>query len=311
MEELMTKSEEIASVIQSVTEEVNNLESALMKKLTLNRLIKENEELEELIEKYIKELKGLEVANGKQLVCPNSKLSSLENQVPDKVKNDTSVPLSESKVEISKKPNETKSHSKELQDNKSQKMKAGKQESENKKGSNKKGPVEDALPVDIGRLDLKVGKILEIKKHEDADSLYVEKVDIGKSEPITVVSGLVKHVPIEEMQNRLVIVMCNLKPVKMRGVLSEGMVMCASTPEKVEVLSPPTSSKPGDVITVPGYPPPPNGPEPVLNPKKKIFETVAPDLLTDSECFATYRGTKWEVAGGYVKSATLSGVNIK
>ena len=40
----------------------------------------------------------------------------------------------------------------------------------------------------MGRLDLRVGKILQIEKHPDADSLYVEKVDIGKQKPITVVS---------------------------------------------------------------------------------------------------------------------------
>lgn len=41
-------------------------------------------------------------------------------------------------------------------------------------------------------------------------------------------SGLGKFVPIEEMQNRLVVVLCNLKPVKIRGIESKGMVLCAS-----------------------------------------------------------------------------------
>ena len=48
-----------------------------------------------------------------------------------------------------------------------------------------------------------------------------------------VISGLVKHIPLEEMQNRMVILLCNLKPAKMRGIVSEAMVMCASTPDKV------------------------------------------------------------------------------
>lgn len=73
-----------------------------------------------------------------------------------------------------------------------------------------------------------------VNKHPDADSLYVEEVDVGEGKTRTIVSGLVKHVPIEEMQDRIAIFMCNLKPAKMRGVLSEGMLMCASTPEKVE-----------------------------------------------------------------------------
>ena len=51
-----------------------------------------------------------------------------------------------------------------------------------------------------------------------------------------VISGLVKHIPLEEMQNRMVILLCNLKPAKMRGIVSEAMVMCASTPDKVRIF---------------------------------------------------------------------------
>lgn len=62
----------------------------------------------------------------------------------------------------------------------------------------------------------------------------MEEVDVGEGKTRTIVSGLVKHVPIEEMQDRIAIFMCNLKPAKMRGITSEGMLMCASTPEKVQ-----------------------------------------------------------------------------
>ena len=48
------------------------------------------------------------------------------------------------------------------------------------------------------------------------------------------------------MQNRLVVCVCNLKPAKLRGVLSEAMVLCASTPEKVELMNPPAGAQPGD-----------------------------------------------------------------
>ena len=52
------------------------------------------------------------------------------------------------------------------------------------------------------------------------------------------------------MQNRKAILMCNLKPAKMRGIMSEAMVMCASTPEKVEILSPPEDSIPGGKLHI-------------------------------------------------------------
>lgn len=55
--------------------------------------------------------------------------------------------------------------------------------------------------IDIGRLDLRVGRILKAEKHPDADSLYVEQMDIGEEKPRTVISGLVKHVPLDEVSS--------------------------------------------------------------------------------------------------------------
>ena len=51
---------------------------------------------------------------------------------------------------------------------------------------------------------------------------------MGEAEPRTVVSGLVQFAPREELQDRLVVVLCNLKPQKMRGIESQGMLLCAS-----------------------------------------------------------------------------------
>ena len=62
------------------------------------------------------------------------------------------------------------------------------------------------------------------KKHPDANSLYVEEIDLGEGKPMTVISGLVKFIPEEEMQDRMAIILCNLKPSKMRGIMSEAMV---------------------------------------------------------------------------------------
>lgn len=65
-------------------------------------------------------------------------------------------------------------------------------------------------------------------QHPDADSLYLEKIDVGEPEPRTVVSGLVAYVSQEELQDRMVLLLCNLKPQKMRGVESQAMLLCAS-----------------------------------------------------------------------------------
>lgn len=62
--------------------------------------------------------------------------------------------------------------------------------------------------------------------------------------PRTVVSGLAKYIPLEQMQGRMCVVLCNLKPAKMRGIESEGMVLCASDNDAgvVELMEPPAGA---------------------------------------------------------------------
>jgi aminoacyl tRNA synthase complex-interacting multifunctional protein 1 len=78
------------------------------------------------------------------------------------------------------------------------------------------------------------------------------------------------------MQNWMVVLLCNLKPAKMRGILSQAMVMCATSPEKVETLAPHDRSIPGNRITFDAFP---GEPDKELNPKK-IWEQIQPDLHT-------------------------------
>jgi len=176
------------------------------------------------------------------------------------------------------------------------------------KAKNNKPGAEPAK-VDVSRLDLRIGHIKEIQLHPDADSLYLEQIDVGEETPRTVVTGVVKYVPIEKMQNRKVIVLCNLKPAKMRGILSQAMVMCASAPDQCEVLDPPADSAPGDRVYVPGFE---GTPDTQLNPKKKVFEKIQPDFSTDAEGVACYKGVPWVVEGkGNCRSQTMKGTGIK
>jgi len=169
---------------------------------------------------------------------------------------------------------------------------------------------EEERPIDVSRLDMRIGKIVEVEKHPDADALYVEKVDVGEEKPRTIVSGLVKHVPIEEMQGRIAVFLLNLKPAKMRGVMSEGMIMCANTPEKVEVLVPPAGAQIGDKISFDGFEGNPD--LPFMNPKKKIFEAVQPEFLVNGEGVATYKGSFFKIEGkGLVTSPTVRLGGIK
>ncbi|CAG9117161.1 unnamed protein product [Plutella xylostella] len=167
--------------------------------------------------------------------------------------------------------------------------------------------------VTPSKLDIRVGHIVEVSKHPEADGLYVEKIDLGEEEPRTVVSGLVNFVPIEEMQNRDVVVLCNLKPAKMRGVESKGMVLCASVdePKQVEPLLAPEGSKAGDRIVIEGYET--GEPDAVLNPKKKVWEKLQVDLKTNDNLLAVWQGNKLisKVNGNAVTTKSMKNAPIK
>ncbi|MDO4500327.1 MAG: methionine--tRNA ligase [Erysipelotrichaceae bacterium] len=106
-------------------------------------------------------------------------------------------------------------------------------------------PVIEHLPEigieDFAKVEMTVGEVKESKKHEKADKLLVSKIDIGNGEIRQIVSGIAEHVKPEEFVGKKVIVVTNLKPVKIRGVDSEGMVVCAENGKEIEVI---TSSLP-------------------------------------------------------------------
>ncbi|VVC43532.1 Hypothetical protein CINCED_3A020666 [Cinara cedri] len=162
------------------------------------------------------------------------------------------------------------------------------------------------------RLDIRIGKIIEVSKHPEADALYVEKIHVGEDQPRIVVSGLVKFVPINEMQDRLVVVLCNLKPAKMRGIESSGMVLCASVEEDgvkfVEPLEPADGSKAGDKVFVEGYEQ--GEPDKILNPKKKIWEQLQVDLKVSNSCEAQWRSNNLHTNAGKILCKTLKNVHI-
>ena len=74
-----------------------------------------------------------------------------------------------------------------------------------------------------------MGVITSVKKHDTADKLYCEEIDIGEAEgPRAIASGLVPHYTLEEMQGKRLIVVANLKPKNLVGFKSFGMVLCAA-----------------------------------------------------------------------------------
>lgn len=109
-------------------------------------------------------------------------------------------------------------------------------EEENKKQIDENLVIENPILIDdFSKVALKVGEILECKKHPDAEKLLVSKVDLG-TEVRQIVSGIAKFYKPEEMVGKKVAVVCNLKPVKLRGVISQGMILCADSGKKLEVI---------------------------------------------------------------------------
>lgn len=173
-------------------------------------------------------------------------------------------------------------------------------------------PGEAELP-EVVKLDVRVGKILSADKHPDADSLYVEQIDVGEEEPRTIVSGLVKYVPLEQLQGRKVVVLCNLKARNMRGVKSHGMLLCASDAahENVEPLTPPEGAEVGErVFFGEGNQEQPEAAKENQVQKKKIWEAVQPELKTDDSKVANYKGMTMLTSAGPITAATLPGANI-
>lgn len=102
---------------------------------------------------------------------------------------------------------------------------------------------------DFAKIELKVGTIVECKKVEKADKLLCSKIDVGEDSPRTIVSGIAKYYAPEDMVGRQVIVVTNLKPAKLRGIESQGMVLCAEDENgDLALIAPCKSVKAGSIV---------------------------------------------------------------
>lgn len=95
---------------------------------------------------------------------------------------------------------------------------------------------EEYITIDeLDRVKLKVGQIKSVERVEKADRLYKLTVDLG-SETRTIVSGLVKYYKEEELLGKQIVVVANLKPAKLRGIESQGMLLAAGDDDIVKLL---------------------------------------------------------------------------
>ncbi len=106
-----------------------------------------------------------------------------------------------------------------------------------KPAEEKKEEPENLISIeDFAKIEIKVGKVLESNYVEGADKLLVSKIKVG-DEVKQIVSGIAKYYKPEEFVGKSVAVVTNLKPVKLRGILSEGMILAASDKKNLSLVT--------------------------------------------------------------------------
>jgi aminoacyl tRNA synthase complex-interacting multifunctional protein 1 len=186
----------------------------------------------------------------------------------------------------------------------------------NPKPKKEKKPVatkEPPRPVDdVTRLRIVVGRLNKVWPHPDADKLWCEEVDCGEeSGPRQIASGLREYYKTaSDMEGKLVLVLANLKPRPMRGFVSNGMLLCASTEDRgVELIEPPAGAVPGERVTI--------GElvgefDDVLNAKKNPWEAVCEHFHTGKdEPIAMFKDIPLMTSAGVPKAATLKDAPIR
>lgn len=89
---------------------------------------------------------------------------------------------------------------------------------------------------DFRKLDLRIGRIVEVQDHPNADKLYILNVDLGSSQK-RIVAGIRSHYTKESLQGKQCVLVDNLEPATIRGVESQGMLLAAKDTETLTLLT--------------------------------------------------------------------------
>jgi len=90
---------------------------------------------------------------------------------------------------------------------------------------------------DFQKVEMKVGRVLAVEDHPNADKLMVIHADVGESTPRTLVAALRQHYRNEELVRKLIVVLTNLQPARLRGIESNGMLLAAQQGDAIAVLT--------------------------------------------------------------------------
>jgi aminoacyl tRNA synthase complex-interacting multifunctional protein 1 len=227
----------------------------------------------------------------------NAILSSLYKDTKKLTKNVSTDPSTSSTASTSQKSDGGDKQNKQQQKQPKEKPAAAGEKVKNDPSPSAASKATEAPEYNISALDIRVGKIIKIWEHPEAEKLFCEEIDLGNGEIRSIASGLRPFYKAEDLLNRYVLVLCNLKSRALVGFASHGMVLCASNADHtaVEIVVPagsPSEIVLGERITFANYPGEPEAENKMA--KKKVFEKVAPELLTNDsgevvwkDCLAT------------------------
>lgn len=146
-------------------------------------------------------------------------------------------------------------------------------------------PAEEAPPPPreeaFAKLDVRVGKIVEAWPHPESDKLWCEKIDVGEEEPREIASGIrAYYAEASDLEGKSVLVVCNLKPAKLGGFPSNGMVFCGTSEDKskVEFVEPPAEAQPGERVVCEGW----------VMPEPASANQVRPGIPSAVQCPVSY-----------------------
>jgi tRNA-binding EMAP/Myf-like protein len=153
-------------------------------------------------------------------------------------------------------------------------------------------------------------KCPQVWNHPEADKIFCEEIDVGEQSPREIASGLRGHYELSDMQDKMVLVVCNLKSAKIVGFTSNGMVLAAKSEDgkRVELVEPPSGAIVGERVFIDGFSGDPHSSAQVK--KKKTWETVAKNLKTDDEGLASWDGKIISVKAGPCRVASLKNAPI-
>lgn len=118
-----------------------------------------------------------------------------------------------------------------------------------KKPEAKVGEAEIITIDDFIKIDLRVAEVLEAATVEGSDKLLQLTLNVGEAKPRNVFSGIREFYKPEDLTGKLVVMVANLAPRKMRFGISNGMVLAAGNGDGVWVISPESGAKPGDKVS--------------------------------------------------------------